>query len=102
MGEVALLKKTEEKNLFALRVKGDSMEPEFQEGDIIIINPHAEVLPNDFAIFKNGEEEATFKQLKKYAAQWVLHPLNPKHPDIEVKKGEFKIIGRVMKKEKAY
>ena len=28
-------------HVFALRVKGDSMEPEFNEGDIIVVNPHA-------------------------------------------------------------
>jgi len=27
---------------FALRVRGDSMEPEFNEGDIIIVNPALE------------------------------------------------------------
>ena len=29
---------------FALRVKGDSMEPEFNEGDIIIVSPHAKAV----------------------------------------------------------
>lgn len=33
--------------------------------------------------------------LKKYGNTFVLHPLNPKYQDMEVKKGEFQIIGRV-------
>jgi|Deesub1362A_J573_1020465.scaffolds.fasta_scaffold00740_33 SOS-response transcriptional repressor LexA len=90
------------RNVFALKVIGDSMEPEFKEGEIIIVNPHVEASPNDFIVVKNRNEEATFKQLKKYGSKWVLHPLNPKYPDQEVKKGEFKIIGKVVKKEKRY
>jgi len=90
------------RNVFALRVTGDSMEPEFKEGEIIIINPHIEARPGDFVVVKNKQGEATFKQLKKYGSSWVLHPLNPKYPDIEVKKGDFIIIGKVVKKEKKY
>ena len=89
------------KNVFALRVLGDSMEPEFVEGDVVIINPHVEATPGDFVVVKVGDE-ATFKQLKKFGQSWVLHPLNPRYPDLEVKKGRFRIIGKVVKKEKKY
>lgn len=91
-------------NIFALRVKGDSMEPEFNEGEIIVINPHVEAKPGDFIIAKNEDKnEATFKQLKKYGETIILHPLNPKYPDIELKKGsKYRIVGKVVKKEKKY
>ncbi len=91
-------------NVFALRVKGDSMEPEFFDGDIIIVNPHVEAKPGDFVIVRNEDNgEATFKQLKKYGDTWVLHPLNPKYPDLELKKEfRYRIIGKVVKKEKKY
>jgi SOS-response transcriptional repressor LexA len=88
--------------VFALRVQGDSMEPEFIEGEIIIINPHIDVSPGDYVVVKNGKGEATLKQLKKYGNTYVLHPLNPKYQDMEVKKGEFHIIGPVAKKMKSY
>jgi SOS-response transcriptional repressor LexA len=90
------------KNVFALRVTGDSMEPEFKDGEIITVNPHLETLPNDYIVVKDREEQATFKQLKKYGSRLVLHPLNPNYQDQEVKRGEFKIIGKVVKKEKRY
>lgn len=49
-------------NVFALRVKGDSMEPEFVEGDIIIVNPHIAPKPGDFVIAKDKDNgEATFE-----------------------------------------
>lgn len=90
------------KNVFALRVVGDSMEPEFKEGEIIIVNPHVEAVPNEYIVVKDKDGQATFKQLKRYGSRWVLHPLNPKYPDQEVARGEFKIIGKVVKKEKRY
>jgi SOS-response transcriptional repressor LexA len=89
-------------HVFALRVAGDSMEPEFHEGEVVIVDPEAETLPGDFVVVKNSDGEATFKQLKKYGTRWVLHPLNPKYEDLEVRRGEFKVIGRVVKKEKRY
>ena len=63
------------------------MEPEFKEGEIVIVNPHVEPKSGDYVVVKNDEEEATFKQLKKYWDTIVLHPLNSKYEDIELEKG---------------
>ena len=80
------------------------MEPEFVEGDVIIVNPHIEPVPGDYVIVKNDAEEATFKQLKKFGNLFVLHPLNRKYEDIELRKGghRYRIVGKVVKKEKKY
>ena len=90
------------RNVFALRVTGDSMEPEFHDGEILTVNPHAESLPGDFVVVKNSDGETTFKQLKRYGTNWVLHPLNPKYEDQILKRGQFHVIGKVVKKEKRY
>jgi SOS-response transcriptional repressor LexA len=90
-------------NVFAVRVKGDSMIPEFNEGEIAVINPHLEVRSGDYVVVKNDDEEATFKQFKVYGDTTILHPLNPKYPDIVLKKGErYHIVGKVVKKVKVY
>lgn len=89
--------------IFALRIKGDSMEPEFTEGDIIILDPQVQTIPGDYVIAKNDEGEATLKQLKQYGKIQVLHPLNPKYPDIELsEKHEYLIVGKVVEKGKRY
>lgn len=77
---------------FALKVKGDSMEPEFTEGMILIVEPEMDFSPNDFVIVKNGDE-ATFKQLIKDGLDWYLKPLNPRYPIKPL--GGSKIIGVV-------
>jgi len=91
-------------NMFALIVKGDSMEPEFVEGDIIIVNPHIEPKPGNYVIVKNEDNsEATFKQLDKYGDILILHPLNPKYPDIELTpRHKVRIIGKLVEKRKRY
>lgn len=88
---------------FALRVKGDSMEPEFHEGDIIIVSPHDKAMSGDYVVAKNEEDEATFKQYKRFDNTRILHPLNAKYPDIVLNKDlEYRIVGVVMEKKKRY
>lgn len=54
-------------------------------------------------VVKNDEKKATFKQLKKFGDTLVLHPLNSRYEDIELKKGvNYRIVGKVVKKEKRY
>lgn len=82
------------------------MEPEFKGGEIVIVNPHVEAKANDYVVVKNDEEEATFKQFKQfkqYGDTAILHPLNPKCPDIELKKGvKYHIVGKIVEKKKVY
>jgi SOS-response transcriptional repressor LexA len=65
---------------FALMVLGDSMEPEFLDREIIVIEPEGLTKDGSYVIaFHN--EEYTFRQLVKHDAGWTLHPLNPGYPD---------------------
>ncbi len=58
---------------------------------------------NDHVVIKNDEEEATFKQMKTFRNELVLHPLNSSYEDIELKKGlKYLIVGKVVKKVKIY
>jgi len=88
--------------LFSMRVKGDSMEPLFFEDEIIIIDPEVQPQPGDYVIVKkDDEEEATFKQLKKYRGVWVMHPLNPRFEDVEMTK-DMRIVGKVIRKQRDF
>lgn len=76
---------------FALRVLGDSMEPEFVEGDIIVIEPEGLARDGSYVMaWLNGEW--IFRQLVGREGDWKLRPLNPKYPtapipDLSVIKG---------------
>ena len=61
---------------FALEIKGDSMEPKFSQGDIVIVRKQPDVETGEIAIVFIGQEEATVKQVKKGADGIMLVPLN--------------------------
>lgn len=76
---------------FALMVLGDSMEPEFVEGDIIVIEPDGLAADGSYVMAWLGDEWI-FRQLSGGAGGWKLRPLNPKYPaagipDLSVIKG---------------
>ncbi|MBU0752620.1 MAG: S24 family peptidase [Gammaproteobacteria bacterium] len=68
---------------FALMVLGDSMEPEFIEGDIIIIEPEGLATDGSY-VFAWLNDEWIFRQLVKRGEQWLLSPLNPAYPAAEI------------------
>jgi SOS-response transcriptional repressor LexA len=95
---------TKDENAFALRVVGNSMEPEFREGDIIIVSPNTEPVTGDFVVAKVGGE-VTFKQLHIFLNKLVLKPLNEAYEPIEIGRSdqvEVRIIGKVIEKVKRY
>lgn len=68
---------------FALRVLGDSMQPEFAEGEIIIVEPAGNVSSGCFVVAVH-DDEYTFRQLVIEAGRWFLKPLNDAYPTLEV------------------
>lgn len=73
---------------FALKVPDDSMEPEFTEGEIIVVDPTQKGGHNQFLVARLGNDERpTFKQLILHGTQQYLKPLNSRYPLIEVRDG---------------
>ena len=65
---------------FALMVLGDSMAPEFREGEIVIIEPGGLATDGSYVLARH-EEEWIFRQLARRAGErWELRPLNPAYP----------------------
>lgn len=90
-------------NAFALRVIGNSMEKEFWEGEMIIVDPAREPASGDYVVAKINHDEATFKQLIRDGGSIYLRPLNSAYPVIVVSPNKsFRIIGRVVEKVKRY
>jgi SOS-response transcriptional repressor LexA len=88
-------------NAFALVVKGDSMEPEFAEGDIITVDPGRAYCSGSFVVVKNGDE-ATFKQLIIDGSSVFLKPLNDRYPIKDVTGMDIRVVGVVIEKRKRY
>lgn len=62
---------------FGLRVKGLSMYPVFQEGDLLIVRKQSDVDSGDLAIVLVNGEEATFKEVRKEKGGIMLVGYNP-------------------------
>lgn len=71
------------KNGFALKVRGESMEPMFYEGDIVFIDPEVPAESGRIvAAVDDGaaDPEATLKKLVKDGSDYYLKALNPEWP----------------------
>lgn len=66
---------------FALMVLGDSMAPEFAEGDVIVIEPEGLATDGSYVLAWHGDEWI-FRQLVATGESWELRPLNPRYPCI--------------------
>lgn len=89
-------------NAFALRIKGDSMLPEFREGDTVIIDPAVPPVPGDYVVAKNCENEATFKKYRPRGVNergeqvFELVPLNDDYPSMRSDFTPIRIIGTMV------
>ena len=86
---------------FGARIIGDSMMPEFKEGDLIIIDTQIDPQPTDL-VLAESHEGITFK---KYRSRGInedgvevfdLVPLNPDFPTIRSDRSKVEIIGTVV------
>ena len=90
---------TNTESLFALYIKGDSMEPEFKEGDLIIVDGDLSPCPGDYVVAKNGGDESTFKKYRPRGHNnngqeyFELQPLNSDYPAMRSDMTKIKIIG---------
>ena len=68
---------------FALMVLGDSMEPEFLEGEVILIEPEGLATDGSFVLARLADEWI-FRRLARHGAGWRLHALNPAYPAADI------------------
>ena len=86
-------------NTFALRVTGDSMEPVFPAGCLIIVEPDCDPVHGSYVVAKRpGDGLATFKQLVFDGSQIYLKPLNNKYPLLDFPP-DAKVVGVVKRME---
>lgn len=95
-------------DFFALRIKGASMEPQFFEGDVVIVRQQSDVDDNDIAIVLVNGDEATVKQIKKSDAGITLIGFNvsvyPPHfySNKDIEDLPVSIIGKVIQVRRDY
>jgi len=87
----------EDEHAFALQISGDSMQPAYRHGTIIIVSPAAPVRRGDRVVVKTRDSEVMAKELKrKNAKQIELKSLNPDDPDCMLPMADVLWTGRIV------
>ena len=69
-------------NAYALEIAGDSMEPVYRDGDMVVVSPVAPIRRGDRVVARTLAGEVMAKQLARRSAKRVeLKSLNPAHRD---------------------
>lgn len=90
---------------YALMVLGDSMAPEFEAGEIIVVEPEGLAKDGSYVVaylhwIEQEDERYIFRQLVKHPEGWMLKPMNPLYPNIPIDSVESVVKGVVVQKKK--
>ena len=89
------------KQYFGLKIKGDSMSPEYRNGDIIICEKVQNCENGDECVVMVNGDDGTFKKVIKNENGIILQPLNPNYSPMvysneDIEKLPVKIIGKIV------
>lgn len=87
--------------IFALSIKGDSMEPRIVNGDVVIVRQQDDAESGEIVIVSVNGDDATCKRLRKYKDGIELVPSNPAYPPLYFSNEDIitkpvKILGKVI------
>jgi len=82
---------------FALEITGDSMEPIYRDGDIIIVSPESSLRRGDRVVVKTRAGEVMAKQLARETATRIdLRSINPDHDDRSLARSDLEWMSRII------
>ena len=92
---------------FALKIKGDSMEPRMESGDVVIVKQQSDANSGDTVIVLVNGDDATCKRLEKTDNGIMLVSTNPKYPPMfysldDIEKKPVVILGKVVELRQKY
>jgi phage repressor protein C with HTH and peptisase S24 domain len=86
-----------DENAYALEISGDSMEPAYRDGTVIVVSPAASIRRSDRVVVKTRDGEVMVKELKRRTAKSIeLRSINPEHGDRSLSVRDVLWIARIM------
>jgi phage repressor protein C with HTH and peptisase S24 domain len=83
--------------VYALEVQGESMMPLYRDGDVLIVEPGAQVRRGDRVVVKSRDGEVMAKVLHRLSPKSIeLLSLNPEHPNRSFDMNEVEWIARII------
>jgi phage repressor protein C with HTH and peptisase S24 domain len=82
---------------YALEVSGQSMEPAYRDGDVILVSPSAPIRRGDRVVVRTKDGEVLAKELRRKTAKSIeLKSLNTQHPDRTLEAADVQWIARIL------
>ena len=86
-----------DEHAYALKISGQSMEPAYRHGDVIIVSPAAPIRRGDRVVVKTRAGEVMAKELKRSTAKTIeLKSLNAEHADRTVATADVLWMARIV------
>jgi phage repressor protein C with HTH and peptisase S24 domain len=86
-----------DKHAYALEVSGQSMEPAYRDGDVILVSPAAPIRRGDRVVVRTKSGEVMAKELKRRTAKTIeLCSLNAQHTDRTLLAADVLWIARIL------
>jgi phage repressor protein C with HTH and peptisase S24 domain len=86
-----------DEHAYALEVSGQSMEPAYRDGDVILVSPAAPIRRGDRVVVRTKDGEVMAKELKRRSAKTLeLRSLNAAHPDRSIAVPDVLWIARII------
>src|SRR5881394_1648392 len=86
-----------DEHAYALEVSGNSMEPAYRDGTIILVSPTSPVRRGDRVVVKTKDGEVMAKELKRRTSKSIeLRSLNPAHKERALSVDDVLWIARIM------
>jgi phage repressor protein C with HTH and peptisase S24 domain len=82
---------------YALEVSGDSMEPLYRDGDILVVSPNSNIRRGDRVVVRTQNGEVMAKELARQTASHIeLKSLNAAHEDLSFAPQDIQWIARIL------
>lgn len=86
-----------DENVYALKIYGDSMEPAYRDGSIVIVSPAAIVRKGDRVVVKTKDGEVMVKELRRRSPKSIeLGSINPEQKDRSLAVREVMWMARIV------
>lgn len=84
-------------NAYGLEISGESMQPVYRDGDIVVVSPAAPVRRGDRVVVRTRAGEVMAKELRRQSARRVeLGSLNPAHTDYSFELADLAWMHRIV------
>jgi phage repressor protein C with HTH and peptisase S24 domain len=86
-----------DQHAYALKISGQSMQPAYRDGDVILVSPAAVVRRGDRVVVKTRSGEVMAKELTRRTAQTLeLRSLNSEHEDRTLAAADVLWVARIL------